>query len=192
MATDNKNTANPLDSFLKEFHQLTIRITEESHKRADDEDEKAVIKAFSPTLIDQVNGLNGYIREQVRKGSKQQIAETDRVLSLTSGVSLAKNASGVLPSVGSVLGKLGLSRIVKELKKIFRAIMDVLGVVLPPWFDALLNLIDEILDGILSAGSAKMATTLSIQEQNYLSELTHLSKLQHANRLRFSDDDDDE
>ena len=57
--------------------------------------------------------------------------------------------------------------------------------------DGLLNLIDGIVAAILLAGSAKKATTLSIQEQNYLAELTQLTKLQQANQFRSQNDDDD-
>lgn len=67
-----------------------------------------------------------------------------------------------------------------------------MGTSLPKWLDGLLNIIDEIFDAIFSAGSAKMASTLSVQEQNYLSELTQLAKLQQANQFKYQDDEDED
>lgn len=192
MAKETKNPNDMLKGFLDEFLQLVVQTTEQALKQSDDEDEKAVIKAFSPTLINQVTELNGFLSDQATKASRQQMSEVETVLRVSSGTTLTQNAKGLFPSLGSVLGKLGLSRIVKEIKKIIRAILDALGIKLPKWIDAILNLIDEILDAIFSAGSSKMATTLSIQEQNYLAELTHLAKLQQANQFKYQENDDEE
>ena len=192
MSTETKKTDGQLEVFLKEFQDLATQITEQAFKQANDEDEKAVIKSFSPTLISQVTELNNFILENASKSSRQQKAEVEQVLRVTSGLSLAQNAKGIFPSIGSVLGKLGLSRIIKEIKKIVRAILDALGIKLPKWLDALLNIIDEIIDAIFGAGSAKLATMLSIQEQNYLAELTQLAKLQQANQFKYQDDNDED
>lgn len=192
MPTESKKSDGQLEVFLSEFQELTSKTVEQALKQADDEDEKAVIRAFSPTLINQVSELNNFIRLNAEKSSRQQKSEVEQVLKVTSGVSLAQNAKGLFPSIGSVLGKLGLSRIIKELKKIVRMILETFGIKLPKWIDALLNIIDEIFDAIFGANSAKMATTLSIQEQNYLAELTQLAKLQQANQFKYQDDSDED
>lgn len=192
MPTESKKTEGQLEVFLSEFQDLTSKTVEQAVKQADDEDEKAVIKAFAPTLIGQVTELNNFILENAEKSSRQQKLEVEQVLKVTSGVSLAKNAKGLFPSIGSILGKLGLSRVIKEIKKILRMILEAFGIKLPKWIDALFNIIDEIFDAIFGAGSAKMATTLSIQEQNYLAELTQLAKLQQANQFKYMDDSDED
>lgn len=192
MSTDSKKSTETVQTFLSNFSNLITNTTEQSIKLAQDEDEKAVIKAFAPTLIEEVNQLNSFILQYFKKSSLQQKAEIDQVIQISSGISLTENAKSIFPSLGSIIGKLGLSRIVKEIKKIIRMILDALGINLPKWLDAVLNLIDEILDAIFGAGSSKLATILSIQEQNYLSELTHLAKLQQANQFKYQDDHDDE
>lgn len=192
MATDTKKSGGTLEDFLSEFEQLTSKITEEAYKQANDEDEKAVIKSFSPALVNQVTELNNFIRENSAKSSRQQKSQVEQALKVTSGVSLVQHAKGIFPSLGSVVGKLGISRFIKEIKKVFRIILDLLGISLPKWLDGLLNIIDEIFDAIFSAGSAKMASTLSVQEQNYLSELTQLAKLQQANQFKYQDDEDED
>ncbi|UOX32987.1 hypothetical protein LXD69_13185 [Flavobacterium sediminilitoris] len=192
MATSETKSNNVLEQFLNDFLDLTSGYTKKAIDYANDEDEKAVIRAFSPTLISQVTELNKYVKESVEQSSRQQIKEVNQIINITSGISLVQNAKGIFPSLGSLFGKLGLSRIVKEIKKIFRMILEALGIKLPKWLDALLNIIDEIFDAIGSAGSAKLATTFSIQEQNYLAELTQLAKLQQANQFRFLENDEDE
>lgn len=187
-----KSVDTPLTQFFGEFRELVNLIPREIQTLQEDADEKAVVQAFAQTLYNQVDQLSDYVLGLVGRSSKQRQAEVQHVLLVTSGMTLVKEAKQMLPSIGSVAGKLGLSRVVKELKKIIRLILDAIGAPLPRWMDGLLNLIDEILDAILSAGSAKMATTLSIQEQNYLAELTQLAKLQQANQFRSQNDDDDE
>jgi hypothetical protein len=192
MAVQEKRKDGQLEMFLSEFKELTIQTTKEALKLANDEDEKAVIEAFSPTLINQVTELNNFLLENSSRSSRQQIMEVEQVLKVTSGISLANNAKSIFPSLGSIIGKLGLSRIIKEIKKIVRAILEAFGIKLPKWIDALLNIIDEIFDAIFGAGSSKLATILSIQEQNYLAELTQLAKLQQANQFKYQEDNEDD
>ncbi|WP_405225200.1 hypothetical protein [Dokdonia sp. Asnod1-B02] len=98
----------------------------------------------------------------------------------------------MFPSIGSLVGKLGIDRIIKEIKKIIYTILDMIGIKLPKWLDKIINLIDEIIAFILSGGSSKMMTTFSIQEQNYLNELTQLAKLEQAHQFKFQEDEDEE
>ncbi|TVZ22882.1 hypothetical protein JM84_1796 [Dokdonia sp. Hel_I_63] len=192
MPTETKKSDNVLEQFLSEFETLVSGITEHALKNAEDEDEKAVIQSFAPSLNNQIFELNQFIREGSKKSSKQQEHDVIEVLKISSGVSLAKNAKGMFPSIGSLVGKLGIDRIIKEIKKIIYAILDMIGIKLPKWLDKIINLIDEIIAFILSGGSSKMMTTFSIQEQNYLNELTQLAKLEQAHQFKFQEDEDEE
>ncbi|WP_339844881.1 hypothetical protein [uncultured Dokdonia sp.] len=192
MPTETKKSDNVLEQFLSEFETLVSGITEHALKNAEDEDEKAVIQSFAPSLNNQIFELNQFIREGSKKSSKQQERDVLEVLKISSGVSLAKNAKGMFPSIGSLVGKLGIDRIIKEIKKIIYAILDMIGIKLPKWLDKIINLIDEIIAFILSGGSSKMMTTFSIQEQNYLNELTQLAKLEQAHQFKFQEDEDEE
>ena len=192
MPTETKKSENVLEQFLSEFETLVAGISEHALKNAEDEDEKAVIQSFAPSLNNQIFELNQFIRESAKKSSKQQEHDVIEVLKISSGVSLAKNAKGMFPSIGSLVGKLGIDRIIKEIKKIIYAILDMIGIKLPKWLDKIINLIDEIIAFILSGGSSKMMTTFSIQEQNYLNELTQLAKLEQAHQFKFQEDEDEE
>lgn len=97
MATESKKSGGELENFLLEFEQLTSKITEEAYKQANDEDEKAVIKSFSPALVNQVTELNNFIRENATKSSRQQKSQVEQALKVTSGVSLVQNAKGIFP-----------------------------------------------------------------------------------------------
>ncbi|WP_396596431.1 hypothetical protein [Dokdonia sp. R86516] len=192
MPAETKKSDNVLEQFLSEFETLVSGITEHALKNAEDEDEKAVIQSFAPSLNNQIFELNQFIRESAKKSSKQQERDVLEVLKISSGVSLAKNAKGMFPSIGSLVGKLGIDRIIKEIKKVIYAIIELIGIKLPEWFDKIINLIDEIIAFILSGGSSRMMTTLSIQEQNYLNELTQLAKLEQAHQFKFQEDEDEE
>lgn len=192
MNKEAKAEENLLSMFLGEFGKFAEQISEAALRQTEDEDEKAVIRAFAPSLVNQVSELSNFIREQAARSTKQQMAEVNQVLKLTSGVTLAQSAQGLLPSIGSVIGKLGIARILEELKKIVRGIFEAFNIKMPKWLELILLIIDELANTILSAGSAKMATTLSIQEQNYLAELTQLAKLQQASQFKYQEDEDDE
>ena len=181
-----------LKTFLGEFETFIGDMLKHALKAAEDEDEKAVISAFHPTLVSQVKELNAYALSSEKRASRQQKAEVAQLMKISSGVSLAKNGNGLLGSIGSAIGKLGISRIVKEIKKIIREIFKLLGIRFPRWLDGIFLLIDEIVDAILGAGSAKIASVLSRQEQNYLAELAQLEKLQQASSFRWDSDDDDD
>jgi len=192
MVKETTTRKNPLDEFSEAFEKFIIDLGEKALASASDQDEKAIIKAFHPSLVEQVKQLNSYTKSAYATASKNQKSEAEKVLKMSSAIPLAKSAQGLLGSIGSALGKLGISKILKELKKIKDMIFEALGISLPPWLDTLLLLIDEIADSIFGAGSAKIAAALSVQEQNYLAELTQLSKLKHAKQYRYADFDDDD
>lgn len=176
-------TSKALNDFLTEFQNFASQVTEAALHHAQDEDEKAVINAFAPAFLNQTKELSNYVLAQSSVVSRQQSADADQVLKVSSGATLAKGAKGLFPSIGSIIGKLGLDRILKELKKIIKAILKAFGIKLPKWLDAIINLIDEILAAILSGGSSKVSTILSEQEVLYLKEITELEKLEKASAL---------
>lgn len=192
MPENAKNNNDELISFLSGFQKLVGQIGEEAIKATNDQDEIAVIKAFVPSVVNQVTELGNHVISIFESSSLQQKSEVLQVLKVGSGNTLVNGAKGIFPSIGSLVGKLGLDRIIKEIKKVIIAILEVFGIKLPKWLDGIINLIDEIIAFILSGGSPKIATILSIQEQNYLAELTQLSKLQQANQFKYMVDEDED
>lgn len=180
-----------LQDFLQNIERIPADLTEAALNAATDEDEKTIIRAFQPTLSDQFTQLSMHLNEAAAKAAPHQRDEAEKYLRMSSGVSLATNLKSAFPSIGSIIGKLGIDGIIKEIKKIITKLLELLHITLPGWVLDLVNLIDEILANILGAGSTKTRTALSIAEQNYLGELTHLARLKKATRdLRMDEDEE--
>lgn len=190
MEKNNKKTL--LSEFNQKIVRVPIDITDALLKLSNDEDERNVINSFAPTLVNQFKELSVFIEDHSKKATRQGIADVEQFLRISSANSLVDNLRLSLPSIGSVVGKLGIDGIVKEIKKIIKFILGFFGVLLPPWVDELLLLIDQILKAILGGGSIKMMNALSQAEQNYLSELTHLAKLKNATKIQYNEVQDDE
>jgi len=186
-----KNESNPLESFLTNFGKFPQLIQEGMLRQSQDEDEKQLISGLGGVLQEQVSSLCEYTLKSSDFLSKQQTFEVQQVLRLTAADTLAGNAQKVAVNLSSTTAKVGAGGIFQELKKIIRMLLDAFGITLPKWLDALINLIDEILNKILSVGSLKLARSLSFMEQDYLGELSQLAKLEHERAYLYDSDDDD-
>jgi hypothetical protein len=181
-----------LSKFLGDLEQLPRIMIDGMLNQAGNEDEKVVIRALGGTLQNQFSELVGFIREQGGdRLSVQQRQESEQVLRLSAAGSLIASGSGLATSLGPQVAKIGLAGIVKEIKKIIPKLLEAFGIKIPKWLDVLLTVIDELLNLFLSTGSPSLAGTLSRMEQDYLAELTHLSRLQRENELRAERDNEE-
>jgi hypothetical protein len=181
-----------LSSFLENLETVPKELIEALLHVSCDEDEKNVIHAITPAFVNQFKELSNFISEQACKCSKQSAANVEQFLKISSAKMLLEDLKIALPSIGSIVGKLGIDGIIKEIKKVIKEILKLFGVSLPDWIDTLVNLIDEIIATIFGVTSAKLRITLSQIEQHYLAELTQLAKLQKATRaLSTSEEDED-
>ncbi len=188
---DVKPTKTLLQEFLESIEQIPGDLVAAALKSSENEDEKAIINAFAPTLVNQFRELSTYITEISYSASKQTLVEVERLLKMTSGVSLVKSLKVALPSIGSIIGKLGIAGIIKEIKKIIYFILQTFFPNLPKWVWELILLIDQIINDILGGGIIKIKNALSEAEINYLAELKGLVQLQIATR-DLGDTQDDE
>jgi hypothetical protein len=187
-----KQNQSLLQEFLRTIEQIPSDIVTELLKVTSDEDEKNIINAFAPTLNNQFKEVSLYLNELSAKATKQKLSEVEKFLKISSSVSLAKNLKIALPSIGSIVGKLGIDGIIKEIKKIIMAIFDILGIKLPKWVITLINLIDEIIADLFGGGSIKLKSALSQAEQNYLAELTQLAKLEKARNYKIEEEEEED
>lgn len=173
-------------SLLQEFSELLEQIPNDflkaALKNSEDEDHKAIINSFAPTLTNQFKELSLHLNEISSIAPKQKLVEAEKLLKMTSGIPLVQNLKLALPSIGSIIGKLGIAGIIEEIKKIIKFLLKLLHINLPGWVDELLILIDQIIHHIMGGSSIKVMTALSQKEQNYLAELTHFAKLQQATK----------
>ncbi|QTD38726.1 hypothetical protein JL193_05515 [Polaribacter batillariae] len=186
----NQNKKGLLSEFLTNMEKIPNQITDSLIKFSDDEDEKNVINTYSSALNNQFKELSNYIEEQRQKTTKQAQLDTEQYLKIASPNLMINNMKLSLPSIGSIVGKLGIDGIVKEIKKIVKEILNIFGIKLPKWIDGLLLLIDEIIGILFGGGSPKLRVAFSQIEQAYLGELTQLARLQKATNNLSNDEDD--
>lgn len=70
-------------------------------------------------------------------------------------------------------------------------LLEAFGIKIPKWLEVLFLLIDEIVKLFFSTGSPSLASILSRMEQDYLAELTQVSRLQRENDLRSELDNEE-
>lgn len=178
---DTKNQAETLLSeFLSGFEQIPADITTALSDISSDADEKNIISAIAPSLISQFRGLSVSINEFAAKADKQSHEEVTQLLKVSSGVPLLNSLKLSLPSIGSLVGKLGIAEIVRGIKKIIRKIFELLNKKMPVWLDAVLLIIDEIIDMIFGKDSQKAMNMFAGAELNFLKQITQLTHLENA------------
>lgn len=181
-----------LREFLRSIEDVPKQIVEAVLKVSENEDEKNVINAFAPAFVNQFRELSVAATERTGIASRQKLNEAEDFLRISSGNMLADNLKLALPSVGSIVGKLGIAGLIQEIKKVIENLLEILGFRLPEKIWAIVNLIDELLHNVLGVGSIKTRNALSQMEQNYLAELTQLRKLEKASQFKFQEDEDDD
>lgn len=175
-----KPNNNLLTEFLSRFEQVPADIITAMTNSSSDADEKNILNSLLPSLSSQFKELSSSITELTGKADKQSMEEVQQTLRISSGLPLMNSLKGSLPSIGSLIGKLGINEIVKAIKKIIRKIFELLGKELPKWLDAILLIIDEIFNMIFGGDSQKTANAFADAELNFLRQMTQLSHLENA------------
>jgi hypothetical protein len=181
-----------LTQFLKSLTDFSVKIEKGMLAQSDDEDATNVITAYSSVFRAQLTELCAYVQQRASKASRQANSEVATVLKLTSGNLLVQRGLDISQDLGSQTAKISISGIFELIKKILKAILDIFGITLPKWLDKLLELLDEILNFLLSAGLPRLANILSRQHQDYLSEQTQLARLERESAWRYESHDDEE
>jgi len=191
MENENKDQS-LLSEFLQSIEKIPTQIIDALLRVTEDEDERNVINSFAPAFTNQFNELSLFASEKSRVATKQGLFQAEEFLKISSGNMLTENLKIALPSIGSIIGKMGIAGIIQEIKKILKKLLELFSIKLPPWLDALIVLIDEILNHLLGGESIKLRNTLHQMEVNFQTELTQLAKLEKAGFSKFQNDDDDE
>lgn len=177
-----------LNDFTKELVNIPDLLVEALNKNANDEDEKNIINAFSPTLKNQFLELSNSIHSFTKRLSLQGMADVEQLLKSSAALDVTKSFKASLPSIGSLIGKLGIQEIVFAIKKIITAIF---GDKLPTWLHNIFIVIDEIFNALFGGESPKAKNMLSMAEQNFLKELTLVTKLNQITFRNIEGDDMD-
>lgn len=175
-----------LIEFTKEVEGIPQLITDALIKNANNEDEKNIITSLTPTLKNQFLEISNSIKGFKDKLSFQETSDVEQLLKASAAGEVTKSLKLALPSIGSLFGKLGIQEIIFAIKKLIRAIF---GEKLPKWLDTVLNVIDEILNMLFGGDSPKVKNLLSMAEQNFLKEITLVTKLNQINFQGNKNDD---
>jgi uncharacterized phage infection (PIP) family protein YhgE len=190
--TSNQGALSELDKFLTKFVELTSQVPKGMLAQTTDADEIELIAAYAGPLNEQVTQLSEYLRQKSQGASRQALEQAGTVLRLMAADSLTDSGMRVARNLSSQKAKIGLSDIIDLIKKIIRALAQIFHITLPDWFEPLLELIDEIINFLLSIGLIKLASTLSKRHQDYMAELTHLERLQRASAWRNQNAEEEE
>lgn len=98
----------------------------------------------------------------------------------------------IAQNLSSQKAKIAISDIIALIKKIIRALFEILNIRKPRWLEPLLELIDEIVNFLVSIGVLKLAHTLSRRHQDYMAELTQMKRLQRATTSGNHDEEEED
>jgi hypothetical protein len=177
-----------LTQFLRSWDDIASTLVEGLLSQTQDEDEGEVIRQFGPALTSQFSEISAYFRERVTTLSASQQREAERVLRLTAAVTLATNATNLARNARSATLKIGFTDIIHEIKKLLNLLFKIFGWDKPDWWDDLINLIDEIINDLLSIGLPGLAAVLHQKEVAFLTELRHVALLSQARQHRGQDE----
>ncbi|HWD27856.1 MAG TPA: hypothetical protein VG387_11870 [Rhizomicrobium sp.] len=181
-----------LDRFLVGFVDLTALTSKALLEQATSPDDKVVIEAYSLPLNQQVARLAAFVRDAVATASAPTQAGVSNLLHLFAATQLVESGRALTANLSAMTARIALSDIVALIKKIINAIFNDFFGGVTKWLTSLEEIIDEIINFLLSAGILKLANTLSIRHQNYMAELTQLENLMHARAWRNGGEDDEE
>jgi hypothetical protein len=181
-APDTTVTPDLFASFLAEVGRLPGALLEGALRHANSDDERLVVRQLGGTFATQITELSSYISDLRSQAGATQVADANQLLRLSAATPLAASGAALADNLASPVARIGLAGIIEEVKKIIKVLAEIFHIKLPDWFNPLINLIDEIVKKILSAGSPSLARTLSAMEQDYLGELAQLARLQRESR----------
>lgn len=187
-----QNPLESLDKFLARFVDLTSQLSTGMLAQSSDADDKELIASYAEPLREQVSQLSDYIRQAAKGASRQVIEEIGTVLRLTAADALTEGGMRIAQNLSSQKAKIAISDIIALIKKIIRALFEILNIRKPRWLEPLLELIDEIVNFLVSIGVLKLAHTLSRRHQDYMAELTQMKRLQRATTSGNHDEEEED
>ena len=168
-----------LDRFLTLFEQFITQFTDSAAGALRGNDSAELLAAVSETLRTQARELGAVLRTELAGASLRTQADVGQALRVQGAEVLMGGA--IRAAAGSVAAPeslLGLSDLFKEIKKIIRTLVQIIFKKLPPWWEMLSGLLDELIDLLIKLLFPKLAKSLSEREVGYLRELYEMRRLQ--------------
>lgn len=143
-----------------------------------------VITALAGPLTIQVGSIRDYLLGLAAEAPAPLLEQVEALLGRTAAISLTESARLVSENLSLPTTKIAFSDLFELIKKVLLALFDMFGINLGDWVLTLLDVIDEILNFLLSLGSARLARTLSQRQRDAMETLTKLAYLEMANAAR--------
>ena len=192
---------NPLDSFLSAancFVANTFAALARSGGHSNDVD---LLEANVETLTEQFRRMTEKVQHAYAGVHARIRVQVDEFLELQQGRMIACNtertAAAVMAKGVSEAFLIWLARNLQEIKKLIRMTLRIIAQGVPPWYDDIALLIDELAHIILSLFAAltglnatRVAADLSKGEQNFWAEMAALDRVvAMRNQIRRDKDD---
>jgi hypothetical protein len=193
--------ANPLDSFLSAANCFVANTFAALARSGGHSNDAALLEANVETLVEQFRRMTEKVQYGYDGVSTRIRVEIDEFLELQQGRMIACNtertAAAVMAKGVSEGFLVWLARNLQEIKKIIRMILRIIFGAVPPWYDDIALLIDELAHIILSLFAAlsglnasRVASELSKGEQNFWAEQAALDRVAAMRRQIRRDSDD--
>jgi hypothetical protein len=184
-----------LEPFLVSVENFVGQISAAAVKAAPQSEHQVLIQSTGESLVGQTGKLSTFIRETATRLSAPQRIELNRFLRVQDGEAIAKRGVEVAQQQlrEGIVGRLAhwIAQHLKELKKILLEILhilfDLLHIPWPNWLDRIIQIMDQLLDLILSLLAdvfgidfGRTARELSQQEVNFLQETAALESMKAA------------
>jgi len=199
-----QGNGNALDSFLASVDRFTSTIAAQALAAVGESEDRLLIQSTGESFVAQTRKLTDFLREAAPTAGPAQRQELDQFLKVQDGEALVARALQVnaqtLSAGGSAvsMGYLSwLNEIMLTLKKFLREIFDIFFGGMPKWLDALLTIIDELLNllksllgGRFGLKMSEVADQASREEVNFLREMAALAELKAAQGSRRTNEDE--
>lgn len=192
---------NPLDKFLSAANCFVANTFPALARSGGHSNDAPLLEANVETLVEQFRRMTEKVQHGYGGVNARIRVEVNEFLELQQGHMIACNtertAAAVLAKGVSEGFLVWLARNLQELKKIIRMILRMIFNGVPPWYDDIALLIDELAHIILSLfasvsglNASRVASELSKGEQNFWAEQAALDRVAAMRRQMRRESDD--
>jgi len=193
--------ANPLDNFLSASNCFVANTFPALARSGGHSHDAPLLEANVETLIEQFRRMTEKVQHGYAGVNARIRVEVNEFLELQQGHMIACNtertAAAVLAKGVSEAFLIWLARNLQEIKKIIRMILRMIFHSVPPWYDDIALLIDELAHIILSLfasvsglNASRVASELSKGEQNFWAEQAALDRVAAMRRQMRRENED--
>lgn len=168
----------PLVAFTNAAREFVAAIGTSYGSATTGDDAIALNRAYAGALNNQLDRLGNYLVSgfaDLALADRQGIVE---LLSISSMEPALRSAMPAAQAAPSEVTAIGLGGLVREIKKLIKKIFDLFWKNRPKWVDAIIDVIDQILNLLLGGVFPGLRRELSSMEVDFLQELHAARKLE--------------